>query len=276
LTKIVLDNSVIDDASRLTISRSINFIIEHGSDKEVTERCKQLREFRHDKSYYSLKGNNFTVPELGLIASCVYRYGESIKNITNNYSPPLNMTSSDGLKFIEMRMIEDDKKYIDGIIKVLHEKVVTAGSIEPTSKTTAASAKKELINDRYLPVRKALMSWYRQNAVERLGENGIGGGICDDGMCDLRQSVGNVYLRLTGYLCCENCTINFLNNPMTDWDKALADINSYFGPDVPQSVHQAVSLCRSTESYHPLHGIARPTLPRAIAAVPASRFSSEL
>ena len=101
-----------------------------------------------------------------------------------------------------------------------------------------------LIKDRYFPVRQALMNWYRSNAIERLGPSGIGGGICDDGMCDLSQSIGNVFLRPGGYLCCEICTINFLNSSYTDWDKALANIESYFGPGVPQSVHQAVRLCR--------------------------------
>ena len=83
-----------------------------------------------------------------------------------------------------------------------------------------------------------------KNAVEQLGPNGIGGGICDDGMCDLNQSKGNVYLRPGGYLCCEKCTVNFLNASYTDWDKALSNIDSYFGPGVPQSVHQAVNICR--------------------------------
>ena len=88
------------------------------------------------------------------------------------------------------------------------------------------------------PAINAFMNWYRQNAIERLGQDGIGGGICDDCNCSLKDKTGNVFLRPSGYLCCEKCTIKFLVN--ADWTEARKNPDRYFGPDLPQKLKQII------------------------------------
>lgn len=83
-------------------------------------------------------------------------------------------------------------------------------------------------------VRTALKEWYRETAGGR-----VGGGICDD--CNSSLKPGETYLRPGGHLCCESCTDALLNADYIDWDQALENLNSCFGPGVPKRIQDAAA-----------------------------------
>ena len=83
--------------------------------------------------------------------------------------------------------------------------------------------------DRTKIVKLVLKEWYQACAGKRVGR-----GICDDCMRPL--TTGNSYLRPGGYLCCEKCTDRFLGAEYINWSKAMYNLNSYFGPGLPQEV----------------------------------------
>jgi hypothetical protein len=79
----------------------------------------------------------------------------------------------------------------------------------------------------------ALKGWYRNQARQWWQNNSRQSATCDDGNEMLRRGEG--YLRPGGYLCCEQCTNNFLFKGV-DWDKAILNLESYFGPGLPEHI----------------------------------------
>ena len=79
----------------------------------------------------------------------------------------------------------------------------------------------------YEPIAVALKTWYRATADGRTGQ-----GVCDD--CNGYLAAGKTYFRPGGYLCCEGCTDALFG--YVNWDRAIKDIDGYFGPGVPEDI----------------------------------------
>ena len=91
--------------------------------------------------------------------------------------------------------------------------------------TTASTSLENRINE----VKKNLKDWYRSNAKGK-----VGGGICDD--CNGPLTSGKTYLRPGNYLTCESCADAFLDADYIKWEDALKNLNSYFGPGIPETI----------------------------------------
>jgi HEAT repeat protein len=91
----------------------------------------------------------------------------------------------------------------------------------------------------------ALKRWYRESARTWWQSSGKQSGICDDGNEDLQHGEG--YLRPGEYLCCERCTDSLLIQ--TDWERAIQDLNAYFGPGLPQG-HRTSSCTGGKDLCH--------------------------
>ena len=87
----------------------------------------------------------------------------------------------------------------------------------------------------------AMKAWYRERAKQWWRGSPKQSGICD--ICNADLSRGEGYLRPGDYLCCERCTNNALTMTDAEWEKALRDIQGYFGPGIPLDI---VRLARSS------------------------------
>ena len=83
-------------------------------------------------------------------------------------------------------------------------------------------------------LKAALKAWYRERAKAWWSTTTRSEGICDDCNGDLKKGEG--YLRVGNYMCCEPCTDGLLD--ISDWDRALQNIDAYFGPGIPHHIRR--------------------------------------
>ncbi len=83
-------------------------------------------------------------------------------------------------------------------------------------------------------IKSALKAWYRRKATAWWSSTLRRDGACDDCNGDLKY--GDGYLRPGNYLCCERCTDRLLDS--TEWERAMPDIEGYFGPNVPEHIRR--------------------------------------